>query len=317
MPLESTPIHADDGYIERAELTYQAERASQIGPVNPTPDYIIDRYRRCRHWRLFPKEFMFRALWQVGFLEKEVLDFGCGTGEITTQLARFGARLTAIDISPDLINIARQRAEVDGVTDRVQFLVGDLRQMVAPKKKFDFLISYAVLHHVDIHSVFPALIDRLKPDGTAVVVEPIALSPLLQRFRNFLPIEKDASPGERQLNWDDLRFITEPLSDVRIAYFNLLGRLARLFPNANKIDKGYPFTKAALVTLNALDRLMLNLLPSLSRFAGTIVIVGRRSGQLFPAVHGMNDPNPARGGPGEGWGCGRRTRGLICPSPGD
>lgn len=73
-----------------------------------------------------------------------------------------------------------------------------------------------------------------------------------------------------------MKFIGELFDDSQAAFFNLLGRLARLFPNRNKIDKGHPLTKTALVVLAGLDRLLLSAYPGLSRFCGTVVIVGRK-----------------------------------------
>lgn len=54
-----------------------------------------------------------------------VLDAGCGTGLMATELAARGARVTAVDISPSLIEIAQRRLP-DTLRARVQFQVGDM-----------------------------------------------------------------------------------------------------------------------------------------------------------------------------------------------
>lgn len=271
-----------------SELAYQAERAMQLGEVTATPDYVIDRYRRCALWRLFPKEFMFKRLHEVGLPGKTVIEFGCGEGVITTQLASLGARVTALDISPELIACAERRAELDGVRDRVEFVAADIGQTPLEANRFDVVVCHAVIHHVDMELV-PALLASLKPGGLAIMVEPIAFSRSLQRLRDLVPVEKDVSPDERQLSRAEVEAIRGWLVGPEITFFNLFGRLARLFPNRNKIDRGHPLTKAALTCLFGLDRLLLTLFPFLSRWCGNVVITGRA-----PRRH--RSPAPAQPG---------------------
>jgi SAM-dependent methyltransferase len=259
-----------------SEMAYQAERATQLGDVTATPDYVIDRYRRCTHWRLFPKEFMFRRLHDIGLTDKKVLEFGCGEGVISTQLARLGARVTAVDISPELIACAERRTELDGVRDRIEFVVGDVMTTPLEKNRFDVLVCHAVIHHVDMQFV-PKLLASLKPGGLAVMVEPIAFSRSLQRLRDLLPVEKDVSPDERQLSKAEVDTIARLLVDTEVTFFNLFGRLSRLLPHCNRIDRGHPLTKAALISLHRFDRLLLALCPFVARWCGVVAIVGHRS----------------------------------------
>jgi magnesium-protoporphyrin O-methyltransferase len=56
---------------------------------------------------------------------RRVLDAGCGTGAMTEELAKRGAEVVAIDISPQLIDIAAKRLPED-LADRVTFRSGDM-----------------------------------------------------------------------------------------------------------------------------------------------------------------------------------------------
>lgn len=56
---------------------------------------------------------------------KRVLDAGCGTGAMTEELARRGADVVAIDISPALVEIAAKRLP-EGLAPRVTFTSGDM-----------------------------------------------------------------------------------------------------------------------------------------------------------------------------------------------
>lgn len=256
------------------ELAYQKARADTMGEVRPTPEYIFERYAKTKLWRHSEKEFIFRKVQDS--CAKTIFEFGSGEGEITTQLARLGFDVTAMDISSELTQIAEKRAVLDGVRDRIEFVVGDILETPQPKGSFDCVLCIAVLHHVDLYRVFPVLLESLKPSGTMIIAEPIAFSPWLQRIRDALPIPKGVSPGERQLDRRDIDFILQQMRATRLKYFSLLERLSRFLPNANKIDRGHPFTKACLVALWVLDRAVLEILPMLRPLSGSIVIVGKK-----------------------------------------
>jgi 2-polyprenyl-3-methyl-5-hydroxy-6-metoxy-1,4-benzoquinol methylase len=53
---------------------------------------------------------------------KRVLEVGCGIGTDSINFARAGADLTAVDLSGESLRVARQRAGVMGVEDRIEFV---------------------------------------------------------------------------------------------------------------------------------------------------------------------------------------------------
>lgn len=67
-----------------------------------------------------------------------VLDAGCGTGAMATELAQRGARVTAVDISPQLIDIARRRLH-PALHDQVDFQAGDMSDPTLGH--FDFILA--------------------------------------------------------------------------------------------------------------------------------------------------------------------------------
>jgi magnesium-protoporphyrin O-methyltransferase len=74
-----------------------------------------------------------------------VLDAGCGTGALAVALARRGAAVTAIDLSPSLVQLARERLPRDLGRGRIEFAVGDM--MAPPAETFDYVVAMDSLIH--------------------------------------------------------------------------------------------------------------------------------------------------------------------------
>jgi 2-polyprenyl-3-methyl-5-hydroxy-6-metoxy-1,4-benzoquinol methylase len=85
------------------------------------------------------------ARWQNG----RVLEIGCGIGTDTINFARHGARVTAIDLSEKSLEMARRRAEVFGLKDRIRFYHGSAEALpdILPPEPFDLVYSFGVIHH--------------------------------------------------------------------------------------------------------------------------------------------------------------------------
>ena len=62
---------------------------------------------------------------------KKVLEIGCGIGTDTVNFARHGAMVTAVDLSPQSIELARTRVEVYGLQDQVRFYSGSAEELTA------------------------------------------------------------------------------------------------------------------------------------------------------------------------------------------
>ncbi|MGE5614317.1 MAG: peptide chain release factor N(5)-glutamine methyltransferase [Bacillota bacterium] len=71
-----------------------------------------------------------------------ILDIGTGSGCIAVSLARYipGCRVTAVDIMPAALEVARKNALANGVADRVRFIKSNLFENI-PEEKFDVIVS--------------------------------------------------------------------------------------------------------------------------------------------------------------------------------
>jgi 2-polyprenyl-3-methyl-5-hydroxy-6-metoxy-1,4-benzoquinol methylase len=96
-----------------------------------------------------------------------VLDVGCGTGAFAREAARTrGARVTAIDLAPRMIEVARERTDV-GLG--VEYRVGDL--MAAPQRGFDVAVAINTLHHVALAAAAERLAQAVEPGGLVLVAD--------------------------------------------------------------------------------------------------------------------------------------------------
>lgn len=80
---------------------------------------------------------------------KRVLEIGCGLGTDTMNFARAGARVTAVDLTERSLELARRRAEVYGLQDRVRFYQANAEELsaVVPVEPYDLVYSFGVIHH--------------------------------------------------------------------------------------------------------------------------------------------------------------------------
>jgi 2-polyprenyl-3-methyl-5-hydroxy-6-metoxy-1,4-benzoquinol methylase len=106
-----------------------------------------------------------------------VLDAGCGSGQLAIALAERGARVTGIDLSPEMIRHARDHARDRGVD--IEWRTGDVTELADPLAVFDAIQARVVLQFVpDVSRALRELRRVLKPGGRLLTSVPGALSPI-------------------------------------------------------------------------------------------------------------------------------------------
>jgi 2-polyprenyl-3-methyl-5-hydroxy-6-metoxy-1,4-benzoquinol methylase len=80
---------------------------------------------------------------------KKVLEIGCGIGTDTINFARHGAQVTAVDLTEKSLDIARERAKVFGLQDRIRFIQANAEKLsdYVPMETYDLVYSFGVIHH--------------------------------------------------------------------------------------------------------------------------------------------------------------------------
>ena len=177
----------------------------------------IERYARPPADTAFPLEYCFHLLGDVAGLT--VLDYGCGSGENLIHLAYRGAKVIELDLSPELLEIARKRAIAHQV--RAEFVVGSGYNTGLPDASVDVVFAIAIFHHLELEAAKAELRRIMKPNGVVILQEPIRDSRLLGQLRRLLPSHGEVSPFEYPMTRVQLDQLCEGFQCVASRRFRL------------------------------------------------------------------------------------------------
>jgi 2-polyprenyl-3-methyl-5-hydroxy-6-metoxy-1,4-benzoquinol methylase len=269
-----TPSAPREQRWEQEAAFFDRFAVDTLADVQPTDPLTLKRYGRPLLRRRFNKEFRFQIL---GSLQrKRILDVGCGDGRNSVLLAKLGAaQVVGIDIAPAAIELAKNRARIDGVQDRVSFLCSPLEMAELSSDSFDVIWGDAILHHLipELEMILNKLTSWAKPDALMLFAEPINLNATLRKVRKALPVHTDATPGERPLEADDITLIKRYVCNLSLRPFSLLGRLDRFVLSNHHFERSSA-PRRLFASVNAYLDYALLTLPIFRNLAGQAVMYG-------------------------------------------
>ncbi|HKG14629.1 MAG TPA: class I SAM-dependent methyltransferase [Pyrinomonadaceae bacterium] len=98
----------------------------------------------------------------------QALEIGCGTGGFARLLAGRAERVLAIDLSPQMIRLARERSRPYA---NIDFVEGDAMARQFPEGRFDCVATLTTLHHMPFEAALTKVRNILKPGGTFVCLD--------------------------------------------------------------------------------------------------------------------------------------------------
>jgi SAM-dependent methyltransferase len=185
-----------------------------------------------------------------------VLELGCGTGSFTRELARSGADVVAIDVSPELLEIARANCSAPNV----QYQIQNAYALSYPEGAFDSIVGSSVLHHLEIEAAIRDMYRVLKPGGTIYFTEPNMLNPQIAIQKNIPWIKRKLGDSP-----DETAFFRWPLR-------RLLERTGYREVRIDPFDFLHPKTPVALIDRVKVFGRFLENVPGISEFAGSLYI---------------------------------------------
>jgi 2-polyprenyl-3-methyl-5-hydroxy-6-metoxy-1,4-benzoquinol methylase len=112
---------------------------------------------------------------------RRVLEVGCGAGAFSRALARRGHSVTAVDLSPEMLRVARERT---AASEDVAYSCGDFMRDEPDGAPFDCVVSIATLHHLDVAAAVPRMAALVRPGGVLVVHDVRADAGVWDRLRS-------------------------------------------------------------------------------------------------------------------------------------
>lgn len=218
---------------------------------------------------------MYEMVRRIGVKGKKCLVVGCGFGSDAICLAKMGGDVSAFDLSPDELQVARQAAENCQVT--VDFRQMPAEALTYADQSFDLVLVVDILHHCEVLKAVSE-IRRVTRSGGDIVINEIYTHTLLGGIRRSWPAtalyprmvrwiygtdKPYITSDERPLDAQDLRLLRNHLSIRSTEYFYFVAR--RLFPDRFPI-------------LMKLDRLLMILGKPLGPFlAGRVLAIASPS----------------------------------------
>ncbi|MFZ4707718.1 MAG: class I SAM-dependent methyltransferase [Bacteroidales bacterium] len=152
----------------------------------------------------------------------KVLEIGCGTGYFTKEIVKTGASVTAIDISPELINIAKQEIKETNAS----FMLDNAYELSFDDCSFDSVVGSSVLHHLDIDKAIREMYRVLKPGGYIFFTEPNMMNPQIALQKNIPALKRKLgdSPDETAFfRWSLKNLMqTTGFNEIKITPFDFL-----------------------------------------------------------------------------------------------
>lgn len=251
---------------QRNEIAYHREHARRVAAGIPHTGLTAVP----KSWNHYGAALS--ILTEAGVAGRRVLVPGCGAGFDAIQCALMGGIVTAIDLSPEMLQVA-EAAAFDAHT-QVEFLCMPVEDLTVPASSFDVIFIRDLLHHCDIERAISELIRVAKP-GALFVIDELYTHTVLQRAREsafgrllysivckwiYDGEEPYITPDERKIDEKEFELVCRALAENRCEYWNTF------------VNRFMPDWDWAQI----LDRALTRPLGALGKYvAGRVLVTGR------------------------------------------
>jgi ubiquinone/menaquinone biosynthesis C-methylase UbiE len=169
----------------------------------------------------------------------KVLDVACGTGNQSIPAARTGAQVTGLDIAPNLLEQARQRAASENL--KIEFTEGDAENLPYPAAQFDVVLSMFGAMFAPRPEVVAAELKRVCRPGGLIAMGNWTPEGFVGQMFQITARHAPPPPGIQPPSlWGVEKIVAERLGAGP-------GKIARLETTKQELNFDYPFSPAEAV----------------------------------------------------------------------
>ncbi len=158
--------------------------------------------------------------------DKFVLDFGCGVGSITEQIAKQKpSKIIGADISNISIEKAKKRASEINLD--IDYRIENCEKSSFDSNSFDLIYGTGILHHLNLKNAITEINRLLKKNGKMVFVEPLGTNPIINLYRKLTPSSR--SKDEHPFIKKDFDYLEKTLGNLDVRYYGFFTLVFFLF----------------------------------------------------------------------------------------
>ena len=192
-------------------------------------DYFLEVYGKLPRAGPGSDELTRRAFEMIPSLpgSPRILDVGCGPGMQTVELLkRCSGTVVALDLLPEMIDRVVSAAESAGVSDRLETVVQDMRQMTFPESGFDVIWSEGAIYNLGFEAGLAEFRRLVKPGGYVAVSDAVWLKP-----------NPPSAAAEVWRDYPEIDTVVAKLEAVKRAGYEVVGHF--VFPESAWLNQYY------------------------------------------------------------------------------
>lgn len=190
-----------------------------------------EHYSNTKFYSITRKSREYYLNWLKQNCKGNALDYCCGLGGVSLELARQGAFVYGVDISDKRIRTAEKTLAQNGYASQSKFYVMDAEKLKFDNDFFDIIVCSGVLHHLDVQIAFPELARVLKPDGKIICMEALGYNPVINFYRRRTLHLRTKWEAEHILTLREVKLAKKNFKKIKVNFFYLFSILAVPFRN--------------------------------------------------------------------------------------
>ena len=216
------------------------------------------------HYKYNPISIIYLRIKKMigGISKKDVLEYGCGNGWLTAELASIGGKIYSFDISEEAIKTANLFLSKHNLSQNVCLKKMSGEELEYPDNSFDVVVGFAILHHLDLDKAIPEIYRVMKPSACAYFAEPLGTNPLINFYRKLTP--EFRTVDESPIVLDEFKVYVKKFRKWSHEEYYLTALLPLFLSHVPVLRN---FAGKLMLPLMNLDKKLLIMMPILGKFA--------------------------------------------------